>query len=138
MIFFLIKIEGKLPYFAGNPAADWTNPGITPIPDSLPTVYSSEDWQAAFGFQTDLTRSIHITPKSSSSPSPRISFSTEDFIDEETYTNSQFNASLTENQTSNIASSLLANTPASKFMAEFQQNSLQQRLSMQVSTKNFE
>ena len=119
---------------SGNSSIDWTNPGITQIPDSLPTVYSSEDWQAAFGFQTELpTRSsIHITPKSNSpAPSPRIPFSTDNFIDDETYTNTQFNTALSENSTS-IASSLLANTPASKFMAEFQQNSLQQRLSLQV------
>jgi hypothetical protein len=101
----------------------------------LPTVYSSEDWQAAFGFQTELSRSsLHVSPKSSPSPSPRISFSNEDFIDaEEAYTSaSQFNSSISDNPASSIASSLLANTPASKFMADFQQNSLQQRLAMQV------
>lgn len=117
-----------------NTSVDWTNPGIAPIPDSLPTVYSSEDWQAAFGFQTAVGSSLTVlaSPKSSPSPSPRISFSNEDFIDSEDqiYASSHFENNSHQN---NIASSILANTSASKFtIPDLQQNSLQQRLAMQV------
>lgn len=117
-----------------NTSVDWTNPGIAPIPDSLPTVYSSEDWQAAFGFQTGVGSSLTVmaSPKSSPSPSPQISFSNEDFIDSEDqiYSSSHFDDNSHKN---NIASSLLANTSASKFtLSDLQHNSLQQRLAMQV------
>lgn len=129
---------------SANTGVDWTNPGIAPIPDSLPTVYSSEDWQAAFGFQTEMSRSsLHLSPKSSPAPSPRISFGNEDFIadTEEAYTSvvGPFDSAISDpTPTNNIASSLLANTTVtSKFMAEFQQNSLQQRLAMQVRGVNY-
>ncbi|KAJ8681844.1 hypothetical protein QAD02_017636 [Eretmocerus hayati] len=117
---------------------DWTSSAIAPIPDSLPTVYSSEDWQAAFGFQTELTRSsLHLSPKSSSSPSPRISFGNDDFIidADADFSGITFEAAITDSTTANnIASSLLANAPsASKFMADFQQNALHQRLAMQTN-----
>lgn len=120
---------------ASNTSVDWTNTGIVPIPDSLPTVYSSEDWQAAFGFQTGVGSSLTVlgSPKTSPSLSPRISFSNEDFIDSEDqiYSSSHFDDN--NSHQNNIASTLLANTSASKFtLPDLQHNSLQQRLAMQV------
>ncbi|XP_017886390.1 putative uncharacterized protein DDB_G0271606 isoform X4 [Ceratina calcarata] len=50
--------------------------------------------------------------------------------DEEVYTNLQY-TTLSE-PSGSFTSSLLVNSPASKFMADFQQNSLQQRLAMQA------
>ncbi|XP_015602796.1 uncharacterized protein LOC107271372 isoform X3 [Cephus cinctus] len=112
-----------------NQSLDWTSTGLAAIPDSLPAVHSSEDWQAAFGFQPESTRSNHVARKSSPTGSPGVNFN-EDFIDGEVYTNSQFTANITGN-TATFTSSILVNSPASKFMADFQQNSLRQRLTMQ-------
>lgn len=102
------------------------------IPDSLPTVHSSEDWQAAFGFQPESTRTNHVVPKSSPD-SPRATFN-ENFVDTDVYINVPYTTTLTESSSGTFTSNLLVNSPASKFMADFQQqNSLQQRLNMQVS-----
>lgn len=103
------------------------------IPDSLPTVHSSEDWQAAFGFQPESSRTNHIISKSSPTDSPRVTFNSEGFVDEEVYINAPYTATLTEPSTGTFTSNLLVNSSASKFMADFQQNSLQQRLNIQVS-----
>ncbi|XP_047358514.1 myb-like protein I isoform X2 [Vespa velutina] len=115
---------------AGNTNLDWPSTGLASIPDSLPTVHSSEDWQAAFGFHPESTRSNHIVRKISPSNSPRVTFNSEDFAEEEVYSNSQYNAISESSGT--FATNLLVNSPASKFMADFQQNSLQQRLAMQA------
>ncbi|KAL2715288.1 myb-like protein I isoform X1 [Vespula squamosa] len=114
----------------GNTNLDWPSTGLASIPDSLPTVHSSEDWQAAFGFHPESTRSNHIVRKISPSNSPRVTFNSEDFAEEEVYSNSQYNAISESSGT--FATNLLVNSPASKFMADFQQNSLQQRLAMQA------
>ncbi|XP_043265525.1 RNA polymerase II degradation factor 1 isoform X3 [Colletes gigas] len=111
-----------------NPNLNWTSTGVASIPDSLPMVQSSEDWQAAFGFQPEPSRTNHVQ-KSSPSSSPGVTFSSEGFVDEEVYSNLQYTA-LSE-QSGTFTSSLLVNSPASKFMADFQQNSLQQRLALQ-------
>ncbi|KAI4488633.1 hypothetical protein M0802_011449 [Mischocyttarus mexicanus] len=116
--------------FFRNTNLDWTSTGLASIPDSLPTVHSSEDWQAAFGFHAESTRSNHIVRKISPSNSPRVTFNSEDFADEEAYSNSQYNA--ISESSCNFPTNLLVNSPASKFMADFQQNSLQQRLAMQA------
>ncbi|XP_025159580.1 probable serine/threonine-protein kinase tsuA isoform X3 [Harpegnathos saltator] len=116
---------------SANTNLDWTSTGVAAIPDSLPSVHSSEDWQAAFGFQTESSRANHIIPKSSPSDSPRVTFNSEGFVDEEVYINAApYTTTLTES--SGTFTNLLANSPASKFMADFQQNSLQQRLTMQA------
>jgi len=107
---------------------------VASIPDSLPTVHSSEDWQAAFGFQPEPTRTNHLISKSSPSESPNVTFNSEGFVDEEVYINAPYNTTtLTESSSNTFTPNLLVNSPASKFMADFQQNSLQQRLNMQVS-----
>lgn len=105
------------------------NLGHISIPDSLPTVYSSEDWQAAFGFQNESSQTARFLSKPNRINTPRVPFHSEDFIVEDTYTNSQY-----PSNPSNIVSNLLVNSSATKFMADFQQNSLQQRLVMQVTT----
>lgn len=94
-------------------------------------VQSNEDWQTAFGFQPETTQTNHVIQKSSPSSSPGVTFNSEGFVDEEVYTNLQY-TSLSE-PSATFTSSLLVNSPASKFMADFQQNSLQQRLAMQVN-----
>ncbi|KAF3424410.1 hypothetical protein E2986_07898 [Frieseomelitta varia] len=93
-------------------------------------VQSSEDWQAAFGFQPETSQTNHVVQKSSPSSSPGVTFNSEGFVDEEVYTNLQY-TTLSE-PSSTFTSSLLVNSPASKFMADFQQNSLQQRLALQA------
>nr|XP_012147011.1 PREDICTED: CCR4-NOT transcription complex subunit 4 isoform X7 [Megachile rotundata] len=113
-----------------NPNLKWTSTGLTSIPDSLPLVQSTEDWQAAFGFQPETTRTNHVVQKSSPSSSPGVTFNSEGFVDEEVYTNLQY-TTLSE-PSATFTSSLLVNSPASKFMADFQQNSLQQRLALQA------
>ncbi|XP_076160222.1 CCR4-NOT transcription complex subunit 4 isoform X3 [Ptiloglossa arizonensis] len=113
-----------------NPNLNWTSTGLASIPDSLPIVQSSEDWQAAFGFQPETSRTNHVVQKSSPSSSPGVTFNSESFVDEEVYTNLQYTA-LSE-PSGTFTSSLLVNSPASKFMADFQQNSLQQRLALQA------
>ncbi|KAG7190066.1 hypothetical protein KM043_006207 [Ampulex compressa] len=115
---------------AANPNLDWTSTGLASIPDSLPMVHSSEDWQAAFGFQPESSRTNHIVQKSSPSNSPGVTFNSEGFVDKEVYPNTQYTP-LAESSGS-FKSSLLVNSPASKFMADFQQNSLQQRLALQA------
>jgi len=105
---------------------------VATIPDSLPTVHSSEDWQAAFGFQPE-SRTNHIISKSSPTDSPRVTFNSEGFVDEEVYINAPYTATLTESSSGTFTSNLLVNSSTSKFMADFQQNSLQQRLNIQVS-----
>ncbi|KAL6264103.1 hypothetical protein P5V15_004181 [Pogonomyrmex californicus] len=117
---------------AANTNLDWTNTGVATIPDSLPTVHSSEDWQAAFGFQPESSRTNHILSKSSSSDSPRVTFNSESFVEEEVYINAPYTATLTEPSSGTFTANLLVNSPASKFMADFQQNSLQQRLNIQA------
>lgn len=102
------------------------------IPDSLPSVHSSEDWQAAFGFHLESSRTNHIISKSSPTDSPRV-FNSEGFVDEEVYINAPYTGTLTESSSGTFTPNLLVNSPASKFMADFQQNSLQQRLNIQVS-----
>lgn len=119
---------------AANTNLDWTSTGVASIPDSLPTVHSSEDWQAAFGFQPEPTRTNHLLSKSSPSESPSVTFNSEGFVDEEVYINAPYTTTLTESSNT-FTPNLLVNSPASKFMADFQQNSLQQRLNMQVSIK---
>ncbi|XP_043517759.1 putative mediator of RNA polymerase II transcription subunit 12 isoform X4 [Frieseomelitta varia] len=109
---------------------NWTTTGLASIPDSLPMVQSSEDWQAAFGFQPETSQTNHVVQKSSPSSSPGVTFNSEGFVDEEVYTNLQY-TTLSE-PSSTFTSSLLVNSPASKFMADFQQNSLQQRLALQA------
>lgn len=112
---------------------DWTSTGVAAIPDSLPTVHSSEDWQAAFGFQPESSsRTNHIVSKSDPSESPRVKFNSEGFVEEEVYVNPQYTATFTG---TSGTPNLFVNSPASKFMADFQQNSLQQRL-VQVSKIN--
>ncbi|XP_061941370.1 TPR-containing protein DDB_G0280363 isoform X6 [Apis cerana] len=113
-----------------NPNLNWTSTGLTSIPDSLRMVQSNEDWQTAFGFQPETTQTNHVIQKSSPSSSPGVTFNSEGFVDEEVYTNLQY-TSLSE-PSGTFTSSLLVNSPASKFMADFQQNSLQQRLAMQA------
>ncbi|XP_034179329.2 CCR4-NOT transcription complex subunit 4 isoform X1 [Osmia lignaria lignaria] len=113
-----------------NPNLKWTSTGLTSIPDSLPSVQSSEDWQAAFGFQPESSRTNHVVQKSSPSSSPGVTFNSDGFVDEEVYTNLQY-TTLSESSAT-FTSSLLVNSPASKFMADFQQNSLQQRLALQA------
>lgn len=98
-------------------------------------VQSSEDWQAAFGFPPETSRTNHIVQKSSPSSSPGVTFNSDGFVDEEVYANLQF-TTISEPSAS-FTSNLLVNSPASKFMADFQQNSLQQRLAMQVSNINY-
>lgn len=117
---------------AANANLDWTSTGVASIPDSLPTVHSSEDWQAAFGFQPESTRTNHLISKSSPSESPSVTFNSEGFVDEEVYINAPYTTTLTESSSDTFTPNLLVNSPASKFMADFQQNSLQQRLNMQV------
>ncbi|XP_017886392.1 CCR4-NOT transcription complex subunit 4 isoform X6 [Ceratina calcarata] len=112
-----------------NPNLNWASTGLASIPDSLPMVQSSEDWQAAFGFQTETSRANHVQ-KSSPSSSPGVTYNSDGFVDEEVYTNLQY-TTLSE-PSGSFTSSLLVNSPASKFMADFQQNSLQQRLAMQA------
>ncbi|XP_012267573.2 TPR-containing protein DDB_G0280363 isoform X2 [Athalia rosae] len=114
----------------GSTSLDWMSTGLVSIPDSLPTVHSSEDWQAAFGFQPEASQANSATHKPSPSTSPSISFNPEEYMDGEIYANSRC-AALAENATS-FASSFLTDSPASKFMADFQQNSLRQRLVMQA------
>lgn len=94
-------------------------------------VQSSEDWQAAFGFQPESSRTNHAVQKSSPSSSPGVTFNSEGFVDEEAYTNLQY-ATLSE-PSGTFTPNMLVNSPASKFMADFQQNSLQQRLALQVN-----
>ena len=102
------------------------------MPDSLPAiVHTSEDWQAAFGFQPESSRTNHLIPKSSPSESPSVTFNSEGFVDEEVYINAPY-TTLTESSSDTFTPNLIVNSPASKFMADFQQNSLQQRLNMQV------
>ncbi|KAF3424411.1 hypothetical protein E2986_07898 [Frieseomelitta varia] len=113
-----------------NTNLNWTTTGLASIPDSLPMVQSSEDWQAAFGFQPETSQTNHVVQKSSPSSSPGVTFNSEGFVDEEVYTNLQY-TTLSE-PSSTFTSSLLVNSPASKFMADFQQNSLQQRLALQA------
>lgn len=129
--YVFVKMKCILLLYIGNTNLDWPSTGLASIPDSLPTVHSSEDWQAAFGFHPESTRSNHIVRKISPSNSPRVTFNSEDFAEEEVYNNSQYNAISESSGT--FATNLLVNSPASKFMADFQQNSLQQRLAMQVS-----
>lgn len=117
---------------AANTNLDWTSTGVATIPDSLPTVHSSEDWQAAFGFQPESSRTNHIISKSSPTDSPRVTFNSEGFVDEEVYINAPYTATLTEPSTGTFTSNLLVNSSASKFMADFQQNSIQQRLNIQA------
>ncbi|XP_012235204.1 protein kinase 4 isoform X2 [Linepithema humile] len=117
---------------AANANLDWTGTGVATIPDSLPSVHSSEDWQAAFGFQPESSRTNHIIPKSSPSDSPRVTFN-ENFVDADVYVNVPYTTTLTESSSGTFTSNLLVNSPTSKFMADFQQqNSLQQRLHMQA------
>ncbi|XP_071633598.1 uncharacterized protein Cnot4 isoform X1 [Temnothorax longispinosus] len=116
---------------AANTNLDWTSTGVATIPDSLPTVHSSEDWQAAFGFQPE-SRTNHIISKSSPTDSPGVTFNSEGFVDEEAYINAPYTAALTEPSSGTFTSNLLVNSSASKFMADFQQNSLQQRLNIQT------
>ncbi|XP_033324603.2 CCR4-NOT transcription complex subunit 4 isoform X2 [Megalopta genalis] len=113
-----------------NPNLSWSSTGLTSIPDSLPMVQSSEDWQAAFGFPPETSRTNHVVQKSSPSSSPGVTFNSDGFVDEEVYTNLQY-TTISEPSAS-FTSNLLVNSPASKFMADFQQNSLQQRLAMQA------
>ncbi|XP_068978117.1 myb-like protein P isoform X2 [Bombus flavifrons] len=113
-----------------NPTLNWTTTGLASIPDSLPIVQSSEDWQAAFGFQPETSQTNHVVQKSSPSSSPGVNFNSEGFVDEEVYANLQY-TTLSE-PSGTFTSSLLVNSPASKFMADFQQNSLQQRLALQA------
>ncbi|XP_036145867.1 putative uncharacterized protein DDB_G0286901 isoform X2 [Monomorium pharaonis] len=117
---------------AANTNLDWTSTGVATIPDSLPIVHSSEDWQAAFGFQPESSRTNHIISKSSPTESPRVTFNSESFVDEEVYINAPYTTTLTESSSGTFTSNLLVNSPASKFMADFQQNSLQQRLNIQA------
>jgi len=131
---FNIAITAKIidEYFIrciANTNLDWTGTGVATIPDSLPSVHSSEDWQAAFGFQTESSRTNHIIPKSSPSDSPRVTFN-ENFVDTDVYINVPYTTTLTESS-GTFTPSLLVNSPASKFMADFQQ----QRLNIQVSKK---
>ncbi|XP_046629957.1 uncharacterized protein LOC124310202 isoform X2 [Neodiprion virginianus] len=114
----------------GSTNLDWMSTGLVSIPDSLPTVHSSEDWQAAFGFQPEPSQTNLPTHKPSPSSSPGVSFNPEEFIDGEVFTNSRY-ATLAENATV-FATNFLTDSPASKFMADFQQNSLRQRLVMQA------
>ncbi|EGI62542.1 PREDICTED: alpha-protein kinase 1 isoform X1 [Acromyrmex echinatior] len=116
---------------AANTNLDWTSTGVATIPDSLPTVHSSEDWQAAFGFQPESSRTNHIIVKSSSTDTSRVPFNSEGFADEEVYINAPYTVALTE-PSSTFTSNLLVNSSASKFMADYQQNSLQQRLNIQA------
>lgn len=116
---------------AANTNLDWTSTGVASIPDSLPSVHSSEDWQAAFGFQPESSRTNHLIPKSSPPESPSVTFNSEGFVDEEVYINAPYTTALTESSSDTFTPNLLVNS-ASKFMADFQQNSLQQRLNMQV------
>lgn len=118
--------------YIANTNLDWTSTVVATIPDSLPTVHSSEDWQAAFGFQPE-SRTNHIISKSSPTDSPRVTFNSEGFVDEEVYINAPYTATLTESSSGTFTSNLLVNSSTSKFMADFQQNSLQQRLNIQVS-----
>ncbi|XP_031773765.1 alpha-protein kinase 1 isoform X3 [Apis florea] len=113
-----------------NPNLNWTSTGLTSIADTIRMVQSSEEWQTAFGFQPETTQTNHVIQKSSPSSSPGVTFNSEGFVDEEVYTNLQY-TSLSE-PSGTFTSSLLVNSPASKFMADFQQNSLQQRLAMQA------
>ncbi|XP_020292098.1 CCR4-NOT transcription complex subunit 4 isoform X3 [Pseudomyrmex gracilis] len=117
---------------AANANLDWTSTGVASIPDSLPSVQTSEDWQAAFGFQPESSRTNHVISKPSPTDSPRVTFNSEGFVDEEVYINAPSTTTLAELSSSTITSNFLANSPASKFMADFQQNSLQQRLNMQA------
>ncbi|KYQ47301.1 CCR4-NOT transcription complex subunit 4 [Trachymyrmex zeteki] len=121
-----IRVKGT------NTNLDWTSTGVATIPDSLPTVHSSEDWQAAFGFQPESSRTNHIIVKSSSTDSSRVPFNSEGFADEEVYINAPYTAALTEPSSGTFTSNLLVNSSASKFMADYQQNSLQQRLNIQA------
>ena len=72
----------------------------------------------------------HIAKKPSPTGSPNVPFNAENF-DEEDYLNTQY---ATNNVKSTRSFDQLhhVNSPASKFMADFQQNSLQQRLALQV------
>lgn len=117
---------------AANSSVDWMNLGHISIPDSLPTVYSSEDWQAAFGFQNESPQPNRFINKPNRINTPRVPFHSEDFIVDDTYTNSQY-----PSNSSTIVSNILVNSSATKFMADFQQNSLQQRLVMQAQ-QNYE
>ena len=114
--------------YIANSTVDWMNSGNVSIPDSLPTVYSSEDWQAAFGFQNESTQTARFTAKSNRVNTPRVPFHSDDFVIEDAYNNSQYSSS----NSTPFLPNMLVNSPASKFMADFQQNSLQQRLVMQV------
>ncbi|XP_012284269.1 uncharacterized protein LOC105701780 isoform X2 [Orussus abietinus] len=118
-----------------NVSLDWTSTSLASIPDSPPTVHSSEDWQAAFGFQPESSRSNHEVHRTSPASSPGMPFNGEDFVNEEVYANSRY-TTLTSDSAVSFVSSLPANSPASKFMADFQQNSLQQRLAMQECVYN--
>lgn len=93
-------------------------------------VHSSEDWQAAFGFQPEPLQTNCPAHKPSPSNSPSVSFNPDDYIDGEVYNNSRFTA-MAENAAV-FTTSFLTDSPASKFMADFQQNSLRQRLVLQV------
>ncbi|XP_063994792.1 uncharacterized protein LOC135172557 isoform X1 [Diachasmimorpha longicaudata] len=115
---------------SANPSVDWTTPALSSIPDSLPAVHSTEDWQAAFGFQPEKRQSNHqasLVPPQSPTASPSVPFSADNFLDDEDYLDPQY-SKLSDYDPSIIITS----TPASKFMADFQQNSLQQRLSLQA------
>jgi len=110
---------------------------VATIPDSFPLVHSSEDWQAAFGFQPESSRTNRIISKSSPTDSPRVTFNSEGFVDEEVYINAPYTTTLTEPSSGTFTSNLLVNSSTSKFMADYQQNSLQQRLNIQVSRTKF-
>ncbi|XP_057332683.1 uncharacterized protein DDB_G0283357 [Microplitis mediator] len=135
---------------------DWTTTSTTatclaPIPDSLPSVHSSEDWQAAFGFPVDKCRTNNLnnhqhqhqhhrhrtlSPASSSSSPSVVPFNTESLLSDEDYLDTQYSTTQSSKLHSNYirdhSSALINPTPASKFMADFQQNSCQQRLLMQA------
>lgn len=135
IVYIKLNIKNVIIIFFGytaNPNLNWTTTGLASIPDSLPIVQSSEDWQAAFGFQPETSQTNHVVQKSSPSSSPGVNFNSEGFVDEEVYANLQY-TTLSE-PSGTFTSSLLVNSPASKFMADFQQNSLQQRLALQVSS----
>lgn len=116
--------------FTVNATVDWVNPGLTSIPDSLPTVHSSEDWQAAFGFRNEPIRANHIVPQPNVTNLAVGPIDSEDFTEKEVFQNQQFSA-MNENSNS-IVSNLLMNSSTSKFMADFQQNSLHRKLAIQV------
>lgn len=116
--------------FTVNATVDWVNPGLTSIPDSLPTVHSSEDWQAAFGFHNEPVRANNIVAQPTVTNVAVGPINSEEFAEKEVFQNRQFSA-MNENSNS-IVSNLLMNSSTSKFMADFQQNSLHRKLAIQV------